>query len=511
MNLTIVLFGFLLYWVLIRFLDSRGFLPRGVETVGPILLFKTARGKRWLDRLAKPKRLLHSYGNIGVFIAVLTMVGTFFMLLYSGYVGLVSPPEPSALTDPRNVLVIPGVNEFLPLSVAPELLGGLLIGLVVHEGGHGVMSRVEDVEVEGMGPAFLGFIPVGAFVEPNQDQVDQKSIGSRSRIYAAGITNNFVIAIISFIALALLMSAVIPTGGVGIAGVVQNSTADNLDIQRGDIIKTVEGKQIQNPQQYHDILQKTTGNISIEISTNGETKILNTYLPGGVRIRNTLDGYPAENTLQSGDLITGIDGEKIENTTAFQQYIQNKNPGETITITYLRNGQTNQDTIELAENPQRPNSPFLGVTFYTESQLVGVVPYNQNIPIGYLGSLNPIDWIASIYLPFGATGPQFSGFHGTTLGFYSLNGVPAMFGGIYWFILNLLYWTAWINFNVAVLNCIPLVPLDGGRIFKEMATGILTPITKKNKEKIANIATGAIAVLMLASIFLSILGPRILG
>ena len=42
----------------------------------------------------------------------------------------------------------------------------------------------------------------------------------------------------------------------------------------------------------------------------------------------------------------------------------------------------------------------------------------------------------------------------------------APFAG-FWGLIHLLFWCAWININVGIFNAIPMVPLDGGYIFKE--------------------------------------------
>lgn len=38
----------------------------------------------------------------------------------------------------------------------------------------------------------------------------------------------------------------------------------------------------------------------------------------------------------------------------------------------------------------------------------------------------------------------------------------------FWGAVHLLFWCAWININVGIFNAIPMIPLDGGYIFKEV-------------------------------------------
>ncbi|MFC6724756.1 site-2 protease family protein, partial [Halobium palmae] len=179
--------------LLALFLDSRGLIPDSVRIQGPLVTVHTKRGRVLLDRLAAPRRFWRAWSNVGVGIALVVMVGTFFLLLWRGLSILQNPPAPTAVNQPRNFLVIPGVNDFLPLSVAPEIVLGLLIGLVVHEGGHGLLCRVERIDIESMGLVLLTLLPIGAFVEPDERSQRSASRGARTRMFAAGVTNNFAL------------------------------------------------------------------------------------------------------------------------------------------------------------------------------------------------------------------------------------------------------------------------------------------------------------------------------
>ncbi|MXR21496.1 site-2 protease family protein, partial [Halobacterium bonnevillei] len=207
---TVALLVLLAYWVGVSWAKARDLLPSFVSSTGPIVTLHTKRGKRLLDKLSKPKRLWRAWGNFGLGIALVVAAGTLFVLVTSAIGTLANPPQPSAVNQPRNALVIPGVSDFMPLSVAPEIVGGLFIGMVVHEFGHGLMCRVEGITVESMGVALLAVLPIGAFVEPNEESQKRADRGARARMFAAGVTNNFVVVVIAF---ALLFGPV--AGAVG--------------------------------------------------------------------------------------------------------------------------------------------------------------------------------------------------------------------------------------------------------------------------------------------------------
>jgi putative serine protease PepD len=75
---------------------------------------------------------------------------------------------------------------------------------------------------------------------------------------------------------------------------------------------------------------------------------------GAVRLTQVTSGTPAEDAgLQAGDTITAIDGERITSGEGLTSAIAAKNPGDTISVTYSRDGETHTLDVELGT---RPNS-----------------------------------------------------------------------------------------------------------------------------------------------------------
>ncbi|MDY6765467.1 MAG: site-2 protease family protein, partial [Halobacteria archaeon] len=258
MSLIWILLGFALYWSLVAALDSLGVLKKyGMSAWGPLFLIKTLRGRKLLDKLAKPKRFWRVYGNIGIALALIVMAITFVLLLLTGIMNIISPPEPSQYTEPRNIVAIPGINDFLPLTMTPEIIIGLLIGIVVHEGGHGIMCRVGNINVSSMGLVTLAILPIGAFVEPDEDEVEVANQGERTRMFAAGVMNNFVITAVVFVLLALSMTAVQPVQGVGVQQVLEDTPASEAGLVEGDVIKSINGEQIRGLEEFSEVMSET--------------------------------------------------------------------------------------------------------------------------------------------------------------------------------------------------------------------------------------------------------------
>ena len=271
--LTWVLIGVVCYMLVATALSSRGILPEYVRVSGPITTLHTQRGKVVLDWLARPKRFWRAWGNFGIGIALVVMIGAFLLVMTAAYGVFTDPPEATAVNQPRNVLVIPGVNDFLPLSAAPEIVFGLLVGLVVHEGGHGLLCRVEDIEIESMGLALLTVIPLGAFVEPDEENRQRADRGGQTRMFAAGVTNNFAVSALAFLLLfGPVVGAIAPVAGVPIGNTVPGSAAADADIARGDVITAVGGQSVANENDLDAALAEADRRVSLTIDGGEETR-----------------------------------------------------------------------------------------------------------------------------------------------------------------------------------------------------------------------------------------------
>jgi S1-C subfamily serine protease len=89
---------------------------------------------------------------------------------------------------------------------------------------------------------------------------------------------------------------------------------------------------------------------------------LNVNQSEGVVVMQVESGSPAaEAGLQPHDIITEIDGKKLDSDSALAQAIQSKTPGDTVTLTVLRNGSSQQIKLTLGTMPEssqsRPATP----------------------------------------------------------------------------------------------------------------------------------------------------------
>ncbi|WP_367176687.1 site-2 protease family protein [Haloarcula rubripromontorii] len=414
-TLTWVLAGLVAYTLLAMALRTRGVVPEYIRFSGPITTIHTQKGKAVLDWLARPKRFWRAWGNLGVGFGLVVMVGSFLLVALGAYQALVNP-QPSALNEPRNALAIPGVNDFLPLSVAPEIVLGLLLGLVVHEGGHGLFCRVEDISIESMGLALLAIIPIGAFVEPDEDELLRTDRGSQTRMYTAGVTNNFALAIITLLLLfGPVAGAISVVDGVPVGSPISGTPAADAGIESGDVITAVDGQPVETQQELESVLgesdaqavevaRKDADPVTVErsvvvsaalqsaplgtgetiVAVNGtavatrsefeqaarthsvatlETESGETVTtPLGAYVLVAEDGPLAGEGAPSGEgmIITAVNGERTHSGAALMQALEGGEPGDRVTVTGYVDGSRETYELTMAESEQVDNG-IIGV------------------------------------------------------------------------------------------------------------------------------------------------------
>ena len=308
-TLVWILVGVLLYTAAAMALKSRGLLPSSFKVSGPIMTIHTKRGRAFLEWLSTPKRIWRAWGNLGVGIALVIMVGSFFAVLFSA-ISTVSQPQTAGFVRPQDALVIPGVNQFLPWEAAIDIVIGLLVGLVVHEGGHGLLCRVEDIEIESMGVALLAFIPMGAFVQPDEESQQAADRGGKTRMFAAGVTNNFLVTAICFVLLFVIVASLVTVvPGVAIGGVLPGSAAENAGIDRGDVLVGVDGEEIRDESEFSAALADADREVTVDRQDADPVTVERSLIV----TRAVVDG-----PIKTGTGIERVDGEPVFTESAFE-------------------------------------------------------------------------------------------------------------------------------------------------------------------------------------------------
>jgi membrane-associated protease RseP (regulator of RpoE activity) len=180
-------------------------------------------------------------------------------------------PEPTGIYAPQNIFLIPGINEYVPSTVAVWF--AFVLTIAIHEWGHGILCRVENITVRSMG-ALVAVIPIGFFVEPDEQELEKSRGMPKIRMFGAGITNNIVVGTICFVALILLFGMVVPTGNPVIAGVYKNYSAWDAGVPAPSVITAANGIPVPSRDAVSRILNATRpgDQVTLTLDAGGEVR-----------------------------------------------------------------------------------------------------------------------------------------------------------------------------------------------------------------------------------------------
>ncbi len=226
---------------------------RALSLFGPALMTKTQRGRSWLDRWGRFSRFWTVVSDVGIALAAIAMGVIVVLLLVGAVTSLRLTPQQAP--SPQEALGLPGINPIIPLGYG---IVALAIGIVLHELMHGIIARSQKIGVKSLGILWF-VVPIGAFVEQDDAEMQAASRRRRDRVAAAGVLANFALALVFFLALSgLLLGSVAPNAnGVGIAHVQSNTPAANATLAPGDIITAVNGTPTPTLASFESALAKT--------------------------------------------------------------------------------------------------------------------------------------------------------------------------------------------------------------------------------------------------------------
>lgn len=273
----------------------------GVEVTFPVLMWKTQRLRGFIDRIANlSKRFWKWFMNIGIVISVIFMVIMAITLVYS-LTMITTTPSVSLLLPGVDV---PGSPIFIPFFYGFVALATVII---VHEFSHGILARVENVSLKSIGLLLFAILP-GAFVEPDDEGMENLSKPGKLRIYAAGSMGNLSLAAIALVLMMVCSAFIVPAcfheDGIEIDRIVSGSPAEGY-LKSGMVIKSINNHSITDSESYVNSVSYLKPNSIVTVGTDQG----NIEFKGSVNPNNKSLGYMGVQAQKHYSLNDGFDNQ----------------------------------------------------------------------------------------------------------------------------------------------------------------------------------------------------------
>ncbi|MEX1253307.1 MAG: site-2 protease family protein [Dehalococcoidia bacterium] len=415
----------------------------------------------------------------------------------------------------------------------------LVLLMIVHEWGHFITCKLANVKVLefglGLPPKLFGFkrgeteytlnaLPVGAFVRPagEEDPEDPRGLMAQPHwirlvILSAGALMNVFLAIFLF-SLALMIPRTVDVSQARIGDVIPGSPADEAGLQPGDVIREVNGRDVESTQELSYLIRLHLGQtIDMMVLRPGETGAsgdAGNILTVPVKARWSADPYTYTSAIAPSNSIAATDEAPIDlrvtttegfgesgiltldagsaNEEHFEFYFKNS---ATLTLTERAvDGSIAQDHAANApiehDVAQGPTGISIGPAYTTtraltdeeQAEVAAELPAGVELPttrpVPFTETQWDAPWVAfpqgvvrsyeSLILARNEIISKVKGGVGGSSGFQVTGpvGIAQLTGEVVeeagW--KSLMEFAALISMNLAVLNILPLPMLDGGRI-----------------------------------------------
>lgn len=395
------------------------------------------------------------------------------------------------------------------------LLGFLI---TIHEAGHLIVAKLCKVKVNefaiGFGPTIwkkqgketkyaIRLIPLGGFCSmegeeersENQGSFSKASIPRRMAIVVAGATVNIIFGLLVYFILMTSSSTYITNE---INSVIDGYAAQEIELQQGDKIIKLNGKNIKNKYDLDKVTKKSNGevleliiqrneeNLTYNIKpTEVKSKSTGMYLDENAKILSVEKGSSAEKQgIKSNDKIIKVNNQEINNDVNKAIEIIKEKGQNTILLTIERSNE--QINIELT--PDTISSYYLGVnlkqakdTFINHLVYGGIETKEFAISI--------LDNIKMIFTG-GVSVDQMMGPVGISEAVAKTSGIK-----------EFVYMLALISLSLGVTNLLPIPALDGGKLLILLIEAIRRKPMKEKTE--INIQLIGFSILIALSIYIT--------
>ena len=437
-----------IWHLLLISLESTGHLDRidSTRILGFILMLRTKKGKNILDRISSFKRFWKFFGEISIWICLSVMALVVFVLLISAFSTIMNPRD--EYIPASDVLFIPGVTSFVPFWW-PVI--ALIVTLVIHEYSHGIQARVHGMRLKSFGLLLMGPLPLGAFAEPEQDEMTRAPRRERMRLFAAGPSINIFATYIAVLLLSLVSTGLIANQeGIHIKEIYEGESAQEAGLNPYESIIEINGSIITDYDSFSSALNNTS--------------------PGDEVVFKVLT-FPTEDGLRQEKEVSVELGDRFEH---FNSICEQNNDYERC-MNFYGNPESGKSFlgVDIAEDIVAAKK--YSIILEGDFKILDRVVYTLLTPVIMLFEPMSLDGQTMIIEERQLL--EVNGFISETIG---KENVLRIF--------DFLFWLVWVNFLLGFANLVPMVPFDGGHIVRDAVHSILRRFSSKHPIKIEKFA-----------------------
>lgn len=237
---------------------------KAVEFNFPLLTLRTKRFSFIFDKLGKNRGAKY----LGWFFLALVpfVAGIALFIIATALIALINNPAVGKVVQDLgvgSVLMLPGINPMLPIVYGWI---AIVLAIIIHEGAHGIIARANGFNVKSSGLLFFLIIPIGAFVDVDEEQLKTARARPSVKVMAAGVGGNVLLGVACLICLLVLVGSLTPiVTGVYINSVTADMPAQAAGLQAKDVIVSIDNMTITNSTELRSFLDNYTAGDTVQV------------------------------------------------------------------------------------------------------------------------------------------------------------------------------------------------------------------------------------------------------
>jgi len=252
--------GLLAFWLLINLLDKAVSLEKyGVKVSTVFIKYESRRLKAFINKTAQKRPAIWKvFSNLSVALgAGLTIFAIYF--LTDNLLNFVKPGGQASPVVP----VLPGLT--IRVYWLPYFVLAFLVAVLTHEMAHGIVARIEGINIKSAG-VFFALVQPGGFVEPDKEDLENSSTVSQMRVLSAGSSMNLLVGIMIFLLVSLLFYTA--PSGIVIMEILENGPLDHAGLRGWDVIYAINGTRIETGEDLRDFMANVAPGDRLILSTS---------------------------------------------------------------------------------------------------------------------------------------------------------------------------------------------------------------------------------------------------